>query len=117
MIIHIATKSVETRLDDPSNNFGGYANVFVVDDFSNLGKKVLEYAPHFEYVLNSDGALIDVTPTEKPPTEPGVKSETTLLQEENEALKLRLTQAERLAAETNVTQQSLLELLIDMGVI
>ena len=66
MIIHKATKSVETLLSQPNINFGNYDNVFVVDDNSELGQKIIVNQPYFDFVLDSDNNLIDITPNEKP---------------------------------------------------
>jgi len=67
MIIHKSTKSVETSSISTNENFGNYENVFVVDDSSELGQKILINQPYFDFVLDSNNNLIDVVPIEKPP--------------------------------------------------
>ena len=67
MIIHKSTKSVETSSIRTNENFGNYENVFVVDDSSELGQKILINQPYFDFVLDSNNNLIDVVPIEKPP--------------------------------------------------
>lgn len=66
MIIHKDTKSVETLSNEPNSNFGNYQNVFVVDDNSELGNKILQHQPYFDFSLNENGELIDIIPTERP---------------------------------------------------
>jgi hypothetical protein len=67
MVIHKLTGSVETRQGLPNENFGEYENVFVVDDESELGKKILLAQPFFDFILDEEGNLINITPTERPP--------------------------------------------------
>jgi len=81
MIIHKSTKSVETLSGYPNENFGNYPNVFVVDDNGELGKKILAHQPYFDFVLDANGTLIDITPTEKPPLPPPEPTELELLKE------------------------------------
>ena len=66
MIIHKNTKSVETRSDIPNVNFGNYDDVFVVDDNSELGIKIIVNQPYFDLVIGVEGNLIDITPTGRP---------------------------------------------------
>jgi len=70
MIIHKSTKSVETLSGHPNENFGNYPNVFIVDDNCELGKRILANIPFFEIVLDGEGNLADVIPTERPPAPP-----------------------------------------------
>jgi len=85
MIIHKTTKSVETLSSKPNENFGNYENVFVVDDTSDLGQRILENSPYFDFVLDSIGNLIDIVPIVKP-------LETPLPPSEIEMLRLEQTQ-------------------------
>ena len=48
--------------------------------------------------------------------QPQPKSELELLQEQNEKLKIEMAEAKQIASETSLTQQELIELLIEMGV-
>jgi len=75
MIIHKSTKSVETSSISTNKNFGNYENVFVVDDSSELGQKILINQPYFDFVLDNDGNLIDIIPIERPPQQPQPLSE------------------------------------------
>ena len=70
MIIFKDTLSVITRSDTPNENWADEENVFVVDDTSELGGKILTIMPYFDFVLDGQGNLIDVTPTERPPEPP-----------------------------------------------
>lgn len=80
MIIHKNPISIETGTVIPEDKVG-YEDVFVVDENSDLGQKILEHAPHFEFVIDENGDLIDIKPTEKPPVPPPEPSETELLVE------------------------------------
>jgi len=55
------------------------SNVFVVNNGSELADKIKEYCPYFDFVLDSEGNLIDITPTERPPDPPEPPSEIELL--------------------------------------
>ena len=53
-----------TNYDHPNENWVGDAD-YVVEDGSELARKILEYAPNFSLVTDKDnGTLIDVIPTE-----------------------------------------------------
>lgn len=67
MIIHKNPISVEIHDDFPNTNFSNNPDVFVIDDRSELGKKISQNAPYFEFILDAEGNLIDITPTERPP--------------------------------------------------
>ena len=86
MIIHKDPKSVETSSLSTSGNFGEYENVFVVDDESELGKKILSEQPCFDFVLDGEGNLIGITPVERPPEPPPEPTPLELLQEDNASL-------------------------------
>jgi len=79
MIIHKNTKSVETSSLSPGKNFGHYENVFVVEDDSELGKKILANQLSFDLVLDEEGNLIDITPKERPPEPVPEQPETEIL--------------------------------------
>jgi len=87
LIIHKEPISVETISGKPNENFGEYENVFVVDDDSELGKKVLENQPHFNLVLDAQENLIDITPTERPPEPTPEPTEVELLKAELDSTK------------------------------
>ena len=53
-----------TNSDHPNEDWVGDAD-YVVEDGSDLARKILEYAPNFSLVTDKDnGTLIDVIPTE-----------------------------------------------------
>lgn len=73
MIIYKDNKGYIKRNDKPNENWTDEANVFVVEDGSELAEKIEQNYPYFEFVLDSEGNLINITPTEKPvepPKEP-----------------------------------------------
>ena len=86
MIIKKGTTHPVTRSDKPNGNWLNDDSYLVVDDNSVVGKKILENAPYFEFVLDFNGNLIDITPTERPPEPPPVPTPTEILQEENASL-------------------------------
>ncbi len=81
LIIHKDSKSIEVLSGFPNENFGNYENVFIVDDNSNLAMKIKRHMPYFDFVLDDEGNLIDIMPTERPPSPPPEPTETELLSE------------------------------------
>ena len=67
MNINKTTKSFETLFNSPRENWTDKNDVFVVEDGSPLAQKIELNAPYFDFVLDSQGNLIDITPTERPP--------------------------------------------------
>ena len=93
-------------------------NAFVGTLASNMtaGQEILlNVIPNFGG-SPEDYEAVDYEPLYVEPMIPP-KTELELLQETNETLKIRVAQAEQIAIETSVTQQELLELLIEVGVI
>lgn len=88
MIIRIGSKHPITRTDKPNENWLADDSYIVVDDNSNLGRKILQNAPYYIEVKNERGVLIDITPTERPAAPPSSPSETELLQQDVGALLL-----------------------------
>ncbi len=70
MIIHKDTKSYEILSGHPNSNFGNYENVFILDDEHELANKIMQHSPYFEFVLNDQSELVDITPIERPPEKP-----------------------------------------------
>lgn len=68
MIIYKSDKNFEKVDNMPNENFlqDKSIEVFVVADNSALGQKVLKHAPYFDFILDDDGGLIDIVPTERP---------------------------------------------------
>lgn len=93
MIIKKGEKDFITRSDKPNENWTGDDSYIVVDDNSELGKKILAHAPFYEEVF-ADGELIDIIPTERPqePKQPPSKIE--LLEQENKTLGQMVTDLE-----------------------
>jgi len=81
MIIEKGRKHPITMLSKPNENWTGDDSFFVVDDNSELGQKILQYAPHYDEILDANGVLIDITPTEPPPEPPPEPTELELLKE------------------------------------
>jgi hypothetical protein len=70
MIIKKGTTHPITRSDMPNENWMDSEDYLVVDDNSELGLKILNFRPYFDYVLDPEGNLMDITPTERPPAPP-----------------------------------------------
>lgn len=77
MIVFKDTKGFQTRNDKPNENWT-ILDVYIVEDGSELANKIMENYPHYDFVL-SDGALVDITPTERPEPEPEEMSEVEVL--------------------------------------
>ena len=56
-------KRFVTRSDAPNTDFMGDAD-FVVPDDSELAEKIISLYPNFDFVLDDDGNIADVTATE-----------------------------------------------------
>lgn len=78
MIIHKNPISVETGSVVPEDMVG-YEDVFVIDDRSDLAKKIRRHMPCFELVLDENDNLIDIEPTERPPAPPPEPTESEIL--------------------------------------
>lgn len=61
-------KRFVTRSDVPDTDFMGDAD-FVVPDDSELAEKIIRLYPNFEFVIDDDGNIADVTVTEPVPVE------------------------------------------------
>lgn len=85
MIIHKSTKDYETRVGEPNSNFGNYEDIFIVDDSSEIANKIIKNYPFYDFVLDNNGYLIDITPTERPivQEQPKEPTEIELIQEDN----------------------------------
>lgn len=67
MIIY-SNKGFETRSDKPDSDWTtDKSALYVVPDGSALARKIQESYPYYDFVTDGDGALIDITPTERPP--------------------------------------------------
>ena len=86
MIIKKGTTYPITRSDEVNDNWLNDDSYLVVDDNSVVGRKILDNAPYFEFVLDSNENLIDITPTERPPEPPPEPTPTEILQEDNASL-------------------------------
>ena len=69
MIINKKTKSILTRSDIPNENWTSQ-DCYIVDDNSELGKKILQNYPDIEYVIENneikDVNIIKPEPEEQP---------------------------------------------------
>lgn len=90
-------KTFETNSQFPNVDWYNEEN-YVVDETTEVGRvlarKIIENYPYFNFVLDSEGKLIDISPTERPVLDP--------VEEEKTELKLiqeRLTQLEQENAE------------------
>ncbi len=79
MLIDKITKSIVERSEKPNENWIGDTH-YLVDSNSDLAKKIKENYPHFDFVLNDSGDLIDVELTEKPITKSEPTTEEMLLE-------------------------------------
>jgi len=86
MIIEKGTKRPITMLSKPNENWTSDDSFFVVDDNSGLGQKILQYAPYYDEILDSNGVLIDIVPTERPLLPPPEPTELELLKEKYSVL-------------------------------
>jgi len=86
LIIKKGTTYPITRSDKVNDNWLNDDSYLVVDDNSVVGRKILDNAPYFEFVLDSNENLIDITPTERPPEPPPEPTPTEILQEDNASL-------------------------------
>lgn len=72
MLISKNTKQILTRSDMPNTNWLG-EEWYVVKDNSMLAKKIEQFYPRFDFVLDDNGNLIDVV--EVPKTQEEINSE------------------------------------------
>lgn len=55
----------------PNTDFTDGDALYVVDDNSELAVKIRDNVPYYDFVVDNNGNLVDVTPTERPaPVEP-----------------------------------------------
>ena len=72
MIINKINKGYQTRSDITNTNWLG-DEWYLVPDNSPLSQKIIKLFPHFDFVLNENGELIDIIETSK--TEEELKQE------------------------------------------
>lgn len=61
----LLNKGIEQLSLYPDTDWVGDA-LYVVPDGTELANKLLQYAPYYDFVLDENGQLIDITPTERP---------------------------------------------------
>lgn len=59
MLVNKMTKAIQTRSDMPNSNWLG-EEWYLVNDNSMLAKKIEQFYPKFDFVLDDNGNLIDV---------------------------------------------------------
>ena len=67
MIINKQDKTFQTQSHRPAENWLG-DDWFMVPDGTELAEKILANYPNFDLVLDGEGELIDITPTDPPPS-------------------------------------------------
>ena len=73
MVINKKTLSILTRPDKPCENWTD-KECYVVDDNSELGKKIFKYSPNISFVIQND-AIVDVVILESPKPAPPTHEE------------------------------------------
>ena len=81
LIVNKITKGYEIRQDKPNENWIEGADVFIVEDETELSDKIIDNYPYFEFTLDVNGGLIDITPTERPPKPPEPPSDLDAIKE------------------------------------
>jgi hypothetical protein len=66
MIFKISTKEFQTMSSHPNDNWLNDHSYIVIPDESELANKIINIYPYFDCVLDKDGNLIDIAPTEIP---------------------------------------------------
>jgi len=82
-------KNYETHSLYPNSdweNDGNYVIDETTDDGKLLAQRVVDNSPYFDFALDANGTLIDITPTGKPPLPPPEPTELELLKEKYSVL-------------------------------
>lgn len=66
MIFKISTKNFQTLSTHPNDNWTDDSDYIVIPDGSELADKIMASYPYFDCVLDENGNLIDIVPTERP---------------------------------------------------
>ena len=85
MIVY-PNNSIEIQSHRPNENWTGDTDIVAVEDGMELALKIQQYTPYFTRILDADGTLIDITPTEIPPEPPPGPTPIELIQEDNASL-------------------------------
>lgn len=86
MIIHRKTKGFQIRSDKPNENWTD-EDCFIVEDGSTLANKIIENYPYYDFILDDNGELISIEPTERPqPQDPQPSEEEKKIQELEQAI-------------------------------
>ena len=68
MLVDKITKGVIERDDKPNENWAtDKAAYYLVDSNSEFAEKIRKNAPFYDFVIDDNGNLTDITPTERPP--------------------------------------------------
>lgn len=82
MIVNKTDRSYQTRSDASNFNWLKSDDWYIVDDNSELAKKIIRLYPRFDFILDENGELVDVEETPKTQEEIKLEKET--------AIKIRL---------------------------
>ena len=64
-------KMIIVKSEFPNTDFTNGDALYVVDDNSELAVKIRYNVPYYDFVVDNNGNLVDITPTERPaPVEP-----------------------------------------------
>lgn len=66
MIIYKINKCFETRSDKPKENWTDNKNVYIVEDETELAKKIINAYPFYNFITNEQEELIDIEILEDP---------------------------------------------------
>lgn len=78
MLINKINKGYQTRSDVSNFNWLKSDDWYVVDDNSELAKKIITLYPRFDFVLDENGDLVDVKETPKTQEEIRLEKETAI---------------------------------------
>jgi hypothetical protein len=78
MIVYKENKGFETRSDKPNENWTN-KDCFVVEDGTELAQKIINAYPHYDFITDTDGNLIDIEVLEKPIVTPEPTTEDYLI--------------------------------------
>ena len=70
-MVILSDKNIVISSVFPNTDFTNGDALYVVDDNSELARKIKDNVPYYDFVVDNNGNLVDITPTERPaPVEP-----------------------------------------------